>query len=106
MRIGKLAAGVLLALACSSVGTAWLLSLCLPLLPHGLLATTIFIAAVALVFTGVATVERRLLWQRWLEPRAVTDLTRRPRSSLLQGFAPLPISLGVVVGALLALKLL
>ena len=104
MRPGLRHVAYLLALVCSSVGTAWLVSRCLPLLPVGWLGIAILLAAAALVCTGMSAIESKLLWQDRLQPRTLTHGAHSPRSTRLQGFAPLPVTLGVAVSALLALK--
>lgn len=95
----------MLALASSATVTAYLAPLCLTVLPQDGSGVAILALTTALTAGGVAVLERKLRWSCWLEDKFSPSPGRGIRSSLLRGQAPLPFSLGVVLGALLAVKL-
>lgn len=73
----------------------------LPLLPLGGAGLPLLLLLVVGAAMAVAKFERR-----WMRPREPAMVNTVPRSSLLAGNAPPPLSLGVVVGVLVALKVL
>jgi len=90
------------ALGCRVAGTTWLA----PLLPQGGTGAAILISVVAVSTAGVAVLENKLICRRWLEPRTPLSFSSGTTRSLLRGHAPPPFSLGVVLGSLLAVRLL
>ena len=77
----------------------------LPWLPDGRLGLLCYFVVAAFAVVLVAKIESATGWKHWLQPRQDPfAATRRWRSHLLTGHAPLPLSLGVAVGALLALS--
>ena len=74
-------------------------------LPSGFLGLIAYFAIVAATAALVVMVESAIGWKHWLQPRERTwHASRRVNSRLLTGHAPLPLGLGVAVGALLALS--
>lgn len=94
------------ALLVSSALSTLAFSRLLPLLPDGHVGLICYLAISATVASLVVTMESATGWKHWLQPRqAPWSPARRFNSGLLSGHAPLPIGLGVAVGALLAFKL-
>lgn len=74
-------------------------------LPSGPLGLIGYIVVVAAIAACVTMLESAVGWKHWLQPRDRSlQASGRANSRLLTGHAPLPLGLGVAVGALLALS--
>lgn len=76
-------------------------------LPGGLLGVVGGVLAIVGVALALGVLEHALVWRHWLQPRSrQVPEALRSRSSLLGGNAPLPITMGVIAGAIIAVRLL
>lgn len=105
MLIPLRALAYILALTSSATVTACLATLGLSVLPKDGSGLVILVLAITLTAGGVALLESKLRWRCWLEEKSLLPPGRSIRSSLLRGQAPLPVSFGVVLGVLIAVRL-
>lgn len=76
------------------------------LLPGGAFGFLVAALVVAVAAIGAAVFERAFVWNAWYRRhREPLPEWLNSESALLSGFAPQPLATGVIVGALLALKL-
>lgn len=97
----------LVALVASTAVSSLVVAQILALLPDGALGFLLAALVVASMALGVTVIERALFWGAWLEPRGEPKpASLRAHSKLMAGHAPLPLTMCVVLGALLAVRLL
>ncbi|HRD96980.1 MAG TPA: hypothetical protein PLA97_11350 [Rubrivivax sp.] len=76
-------------------------------LPGSPLGVVVGVLATVGVALAVGLLEQTLVWRHWLQPQSrQVPQALRARSSLLGGNAPLPITMGVMAGAIIAVRLL
>lgn len=76
-------------------------------LPDSLLGVVVGVLATVGIALALGVLEHALVWRHWLQPRSrQVPEALRSRSSLLGGNAPLPITMGVIAGAIIAVRLL
>ena len=93
---------------CMSVtASTFLLGQLFARLPGSLLGVVVGVLATVGIALALGVLEHALVWRHWLQPktRQVPEALRS-RSSLLGGNAPLPITMGVIAGAIIAVRLL
>ncbi len=76
-------------------------------LPGSLLGVVVGVLATVGIALALGVLEHALVWRHWLQPKnRQVPAALRSRSSLLGGNATMPITMGVIAGAIIAVRLL